>query len=127
MVAAVGMRSELVRSVRNTTAESLGIMSFFFGIFSRRVTKSVVFTASGVGFAVYVALFLWGQWAIAEKVNLVDVVAGGVDEAPGLAGPPIGVALFAGADAGDDVFAGGSALGQFHGASDAPLIGAGPS
>jgi putative ABC transport system permease protein len=37
------MRSELVRSVRNTTAESLGIMSFFFGIFALVVAVGVVY------------------------------------------------------------------------------------
>ena len=43
MIAAVGMRSELIRSVRNTTAESLGIMSFFFGIFALVVAVGVVY------------------------------------------------------------------------------------
>ena len=42
-VAAVTVRGELVRSVQNTSAESVGIMSFFFGLFALVVAVGVVY------------------------------------------------------------------------------------
>jgi putative ABC transport system permease protein len=42
-IAAVTVRAELVRSVRNTSAESIGIMSFFFGLFALVVAVGVVY------------------------------------------------------------------------------------
>jgi len=47
----------------------------FFGIFVVRMPKAVVFSASVASLSIYISLFLWGDWAMRNQANLVEIVS----------------------------------------------------
>ena len=47
----------------------------FFGIFVVRMPKAVIFSASVASLSIYISLFLWGDWAMRNQANLVEIVS----------------------------------------------------